>query len=411
MFLRMPKCRFCAETLSRVFLDLGMSPPSNAYLRSDQLDAMEAYYPLRVLICDACNLVQLPAFQTPAEIFGDYAYFSSYSASWLAHAERYARMAAKRFALGPLSLVVEVASNDGYLLRFFNQAGIPVLGIEPAANVAAAAMAAGIPTLVRFFGKDAATALAAEGRQADLIVGNNVLAHVPNLNDFVAGLKILLKSGGTLTMEFPHLMRLMEGNQFDTIYHEHFSYFSLGTASAVFARHGLAVYDVDELPTHGGSLRLYAGHADDVPLPSPALVALTEKEEAKGYDRAETYGRFADAVMRAKRELLGFLIEAKAEGKTIVGYGAPAKGSTLLNYCGVRADFLDFTVDANPHKQGLFLPGSHIPIRAPEAIAEARPDYVLILPWNLKDEILAQMGHIRAWGGRFVLPIPRVEIV
>ena len=409
--MRMHECRLCSAPLSRVFVDLGMSPPSNAYLRADQLDGMEAHYPLRVLVCDACMLVQLPAFQTPDEIFGDYAYFSSYSASWLAHAQRYAQAAVRRFRLGQQSLVVEVASNDGYLLRFFKEAGVPVLGVEPAANVAAAATAAGIPTLVRFFGVATATALAAEGRRADLIVGNNVLAHVPDLNDFVAGLKILLKPGGTLTMEFPHLVRLMEGNQFDTIYHEHFSYFSLGTAAAVVARHGLTLYDVEELPTHGGSLRVFVGHADGALTRSPAVVALAAGERAKGYDRLATYGVFAETMKRTKRELLAFLIEAKASGKRIVGYGAPAKGNTLLNYCGVRTDFLDFTVDANPHKQGLFLPGSHIPIRAPSAIGDARPDYVLILPWNLKEEIIAQMGHIRAWGGRFVLPIPRVEVV
>jgi SAM-dependent methyltransferase len=406
------ECRFCAAPLSRTVVDLGTSPPSNNYLRADQLDDMEAHFPLHVFICDACKLVQLPAFHRPAEIFSDhYAYFSSYSTSWLAHAERYAGMATERFRLGRQSLVVEVASNDGYLLRFFHEAGVPVLGIEPAANVAEAAKAVGVPTLVRFFGVELASELVAEGRQADLIVGNNVLAHVPDLNDFVAGLKLLLKPGGTLTMEFPHLMRLVEGNQFDTIYHEHFSYFSLLTAQAVCARHGLALYDVEELTTHGGSLRIYVGHQANAPAPSQAVKALMATERGKGYDDVEVYGAFAERVKRTKRELLAFLIEAKSEGKSVVGYGAPAKGNTLLNYCGVRGDFLDFTVDASPHKQGLFLPGTRIPIRAPQAIADARPDYVLILPWNLRDEIMAQMAHIRDWGGRFVLPIPHLEIV
>ena len=408
----MAECRFCAAPLSRTFVDLGTSPPSNAYLRAEQLDGMEAHFPLHVFICDNCKLVQLPAFHRPAEIFSDqYAYFSSYSTSWLAHCERYARMASERFRLGPQSLVIEVASNDGYLLRFFKDAGVPVLGIEPAANVAEAAEAVGVPTLVRFFGVELAKQLLAEGRQGDLIVGNNVLAHVPDLNDFVAGLALLLKPAGTLTMEFPHLMRLVEGNQFDTIYHEHFSYFSLLTASAIFTRHGLALYDVEELPTHGGSLRIYVGHQAHAPAPSAAVTALLAGERARGYDGFDVYGDFAERVKRTKRELLAFLIEAKAAGKSVVGYGAPAKGNTLLNYCGVRTDFLDFTVDASPHKQGLYLPGTRIPVLAPQAIADARPDYVLILPWNLRDEIMAQMAHIRDWGGRFVLPIPRLEIV
>lgn len=408
----MADCRFCGATLSRTFVDLGTSPPSNSYLRADQLEGMEAHFPLHVFICDACKLVQLPAFHRPAEIFSDqYAYFSSYSTSWLAHAERYQRMAMERFGLGPQSLVVEVASNDGYLLRFFHEAGVPVLGIEPAANVAEAAEAVGVPTLVRFFGRELARQLAAEGRQADLIVGNNVLAHVPDLNDFVAGLALLLKPGGTLTMEFPHLMRLVEGNQFDTIYHEHFSYFSLLTVSEIFARHGLALHDVEELPTHGGSLRIYVGHQDSAPAPTPAVTTLAATERAKGYDGVAVYGAFAERVKRTKRELLAFLIAARNDGQSVVGYGAPAKGNTLLNYCGVRGDFLDFTVDASPHKQGLYLPGTRIPVLAPQAIADARPDYVLILPWNLRDEIMAQMAHIRDWGGRFVLPIPRLEIV
>ncbi|CAN5379014.1 class I SAM-dependent methyltransferase [soil metagenome] len=406
----MHDCRFCGASLRVVFADLGTSPPSNAFLRADQLDQAEAHFPLCAYVCESCWLVQLPAFQRPEEIFADYAYFSSYSSTWLAHAERYAAMAKARFGLGPQSLVVEVASNDGYLLRNFQAAGIPVLGIEPAANVAAAANAAGIPTRAVFFGAVTAAGLAAEGQRADLLVGNNVLAHVPDLNDFVAGLAIALKVDGVLTMEFPHLLRLIADNQFDTIYHEHFSYFSLATVRRVFASHGLRIFDVEELDTHGGSLRIFAC-LEAAPHASIAAVpALVERERAAGLERRDTYVEFNDSVRRTKRALLAFLIEAKAAGKSVVGYGAPAKGNTLLNFCGVRTDFIDFTVDISPHKQGLFLPGSRIPILAPAAIAEARPDYVLILPWNLKDEIVAQMGHIRDWGGRFVVPVPRLEV-
>jgi SAM-dependent methyltransferase len=403
-------CRFCNESLSRQFADLGVSPLSNAYLRGDQLDRMEPFYPLTVYVCERCFLVQLPAVETPENIFGDYAYFSSYSESWLEHARRYCAAMKGRLGLGAESQVIEIASNDGYLLQYFAQAGVPVLGIEPAANVAEVARTKGVDTIVKFFGVVTATELAAAGRQADLLLGNNVLAHVPDINDFVAGMRVALKPNGTITMEFPHLMRLMIGNQFDTIYHEHFSYFSLLTVRQIFAAHGLTVFDVDELPTHGGSLRIYAAHADVAEL-RPSVAALEARELEFGLDRIDAYLRFAEQVRQTKRSLLQFLIRAKEEGKRVVGYGAPAKGNTLLNYCGVRTDFLDFTVDRSPHKQGLFLPGTRIPIHAPEKIAETKPDYVLILPWNLRDEIVKQMAHVRKWGGRFVVPIPRVEVL
>jgi SAM-dependent methyltransferase len=407
-------CRFCAAPLADVFADLGMSPPSNSYLRADQLQRMERFYPLTAYVCARCFLVQLPEYETPEEIFGDYAYFSSFSETWLAHAKAYCEAMRARLALDAESLVIEIASNDGYLLQYFVEAGIPVLGIEPAANVAAAAQAKGIETLVQFFGTATARALP---RKADLLLGNNVLAHVPDLNDFVAGMKLALADGGTITMEFPHLLRLIEGKQFDTIYHEHFSYFSLLTVRQVFAAHGLAIVDVEELPTHGGSLRIYARHAPPAGEPqgpvaaSESVAALEERERAFGLDRIGTYARFNDDVRATKRALLAFLVRAKSEGKSIAGYGAPAKGNTLLNYCGIRTDFVDYTVDRSPHKQGHFLPGTHIPIFAPERIAETKPDYVLILPWNLRDEIVAQMAHVRAWGGRFVVPIPRVEVL
>ncbi|MEA2491611.1 MAG: hypothetical protein QOH21_3403 [Acidobacteriota bacterium] len=404
-------CRFCETPLVRHFADLGMSPLSNAYLRADQLAQMEPFYPLTAYVCERCFLVQLPAVQTPEHIFSDYAYFSSYSDSWLEHARRYCQAMTERLALDANSLVVEIASNDGYLLQNFVAAGIPSLGIEPAANVAAVAREKGVETLVRFFGTATAQALAGEGRRARLLLGNNVLAHVPDLNDFVQGLAILLANDGVVTMEFPHLMQLMRGNQFDTIYHEHFSYFSLLTVRQVFARHGLALFDVEELPTHGGSLRIYARHAEEGSGPGEHVVHLETVEREFGLDRIETYTRFAEQVRATKRALLTFLIRAREEGKRVVAYGAPAKGNTLLNYCGVRTDLIEFTVDRSPHKQGLFLPGTHIPIHDPERIRETKPDYVLILPWNLTDEIVGQMSDVRGWGGRFVVPIPRLEVL
>lgn len=403
-------CRFCSEPLSCQFADLGVSPLSNAYLRGDQVDRMEPFYPLTAYVCERCFLVQLPAVETPENLFSDYAYFSSYSETWLEHARRYCAAMKERLSLGAESQVIEIASNDGYLLQYFVQAGVPVLGIEPAANVAEVARTKGVETIVTFFGVATGVELAAAGRQADLLLGNNVLAHVPDINDFVAGMRAALKPNGTTTMEFPHLMRLMIGNQFDTIYHEHLSYLSLLTVRQIFAAHGLTVFDVDELPTHGGSLRVYAAHAGVAEV-RPGVATLEAREREFGLDRVDAYLRFAEQVRQTKRSLLQFLIRAKEEGKRVVGYGAPAKGNTLLNYCGVRTDFLDFTVDRSPHKQGLLLPGTRIPIYAPEKIAETKPDYVLILPWNLRAEIVEQMRHVREWGGRFVVPIPRLEVL
>jgi len=405
-------CRFCGAPLSLSFADLGMSPPSNAFLEAQALNRMERFYPLHAWVCEKCFLVQLEEFETPEQIFSDYAYFSSYSESWLAHAKAYSQAMIAGLGLNASSFVVEIASNDGYLLQNFVAQGVPVLGIEPAANVAAVAQNKGVPTLVKFFGVKTATELAAAGRKADLILGNNVLAHVPDLNDFVRGMSLLLKPGGVVTMEFPHLLRLMQESQFDTIYHEHFSYLSFVVAERVFAAHGMTLFDVDELPTHGGSLRIYARHAANAALRiSPKVAELRAREQAAGLQRAEPYRAFAEQVRAAKRSLLKFLIGAKESGKRVAGYGAPAKGNTLLNYCGVRGDLLEYTVDRSPHKQGCYLPGVHIPIHAPEKIMQTRPDYVLILPWNLKDEIVAQMTGIRAWGGRFVVPIPETKVL
>lgn len=404
-------CRSCGAKLVHTFVDLGLSPVANDYLRADQLTQMEPFYPLDVLVCDQCWLVQLRECQSPEHIFSDhYAYFSSYSDSWLQHAQQYVEMTISRFKLNASSRVIEVASNDGYLLQYFVARGIPVLGIDPAANVAAAAEKRGVRTLVRFFGTAVARELAAEGTQADLLLGNNVLAHVPDLNDFVAGLKAALKPRGVLTMEFPHLLQLMEQNQFDTIYHEHFSYFSLTAVRKVFASHALEVFDVDELPTHGGSLRVYASHPGAMER-SARVEALLAKEESAGLTRVSTYAGFTQRVEATKRKLLQFLIEARNAGKSIAGYGAAAKGNTLLNYCGIRTDFLDYVVDRSPHKQGLFLPGTRIPIHPPEKILETKPDYLLILPWNLRDEIREQMKAIRNWGGQFVVPIPEVRVL
>jgi len=387
-----------------------MSPLANSYLEPTQLNQMEPFYPLHVYVCEHCFLVQLEEFASPEHIFSDYAYFSSYSDTWLQHARSYAEMVVARFKLDRRSQVVEIASNDGYLLQYFVEKGIPVLGIEPAANVAEAAIKKGIPTLRKFFGQKTADELVAEGIQADLLIGNNVLAHVPALNDFVEGLKILLKPQGVITMEFPHLMRLMAENQFDTIYHEHFSYFSLMTVEKIFAAHGLTIFDVEELPTHGGSLRIYARHTEDEARAITEHVKeLRDRELREGFNKLETYTSFARKVQETKCKLLEFLIQAKREGKSIVGYGAPAKGNTLLNYCGIRTDFIDYTVDRSPHKQGRFLPGTHIPIYHPDKVKETRPDYLLILPWNIKEEIMDQMAYIREWGAQFVVPIPEVE--
>jgi SAM-dependent methyltransferase len=404
-------CRFCGAPLESVFADLGMSPLANSYLPPQRANSMEPFYPLRALVCGRCFLVQLEEFETPEQIFSDYAYFSSYSSSWLDHSRRYSEQMIERLGLGADSHVVEIASNDGYLLQFFQERQIPVLGIEPAANVAKVALQKGIPTLVEFFGQDTARSLAGESA-ADLLLGNNVLAHVPDLNDFVAGMRILLKPGGVITMEFPHLMSLIDGNQWDTIYHEHFSYFSFLTVSRVFQAHGLRLFDVEELPTHGGSLRIFACHEEDPEkLESDAARALAERERSAAYEQLETYLGYGRRVEQDKRQILSFLIDLKEQGARIVGYGAPAKGNTLLNYCGVREDFLEYTCDLNTHKQGSFLPGSHIPIRPPEAIAEDRPDVVLILPWNLKDEIMEQLSFIREWGGRFAARTPELTLL
>jgi len=404
-------CRFCGATLDHVFIDLGVSPLANRYLTRDQLGQMEPFYPLRAYVCAECFLVQLEEFEAPADLFSDYAYFASYSDSWVAHARRYAEAAIIRFGLGASSQVIEIASNDGYLLQHFAARGVPVLGIEPAANIAETALRRGLTTIVDFFDHALARKLTAAGTRADLLIGNNVLAHVPGLNDFVAGLALLVAPRGVITMEFPHLLHLMEENEFDTIYHEHFSYFSFLTAERVFARHGLRLFDVEELPTHGGSLRIYACRADDgFRVASERVHELRAREEAAGLTRLERYRAFGERAAATKWKLLEFLIGARRGGRSVVGYGAPAKGNTLLNYCGIRTDLLEYTVDRSPHKQGRHLPGTHIPIHAPEKIRETRPDYVLILPWNLKDEIVAQMAHIREWGGRFVVPIPEATV-
>lgn len=408
----MLRCRSCNAELSQVFVDLGASPLSNRYLSAEDLLVMEPTYPLTPQVCTQCWLVQLPAVVTPEQLFSDYPYFSSYSDSWLKHSEAYVESITKRLGLTPAHHVVEIASNDGYLLQYFAKRGIPVHGVEPAANVAAEAEAKGIPTLVRFFGRRTAEDMVATGQKADLLLGNNVLAHVPDLNDFLAGMKLLLNPGGVITMEFPHLLHLMESNQFDTIYHEHFSYFSFLAVEKAFLRHGIALFDVEELAEHGGSLRIYGRHlADASKSISPRIGELSQREVSLGLDHVAAYERFTRQVEETKRGLLTFLIEAKRAGSSVVGYGAPAKGNTLLNYCGIRTDFLDYTVDRSKHKQGRYLPGSRIPIFGPERIQETKPDFVLILPWNLREEIMDQMAHIRDWGGRFVIPIPRVEVL
>jgi C-methyltransferase C-terminal domain/Putative zinc binding domain/Methyltransferase domain len=404
-------CRFCATPLEHGFVDLGMSPLSNAFLEAAELNRMERFYPLRAYVCGECFLVQLEEFASPDEIFRDYVYFSSYSDSWLAHAREFAAGATDRFGLDARSLVVEIASNDGYLLQYFNERGIPVLGIEPARNVAQVAIDAGIDTVTEFFGVALARRLREERQGCDLLVGNNVLAHVPDLNDFVAGLELLLADDGALSMEFPHLLQLVAHTQFDTIYHEHFSYFSLLAAQGIFRHHGLEIFDVEELPSHGGSLRIYAQHPHGGYPHSDSVERLLARERDAGLDRLEIYRHFSERVHGVKRDLLEFLIEARRAGKRMAGYGAPAKGNTLLNFCGVGTDFIEYTVDRSPHKQGRFLPGTHIPVHSPERIAQTKPDYVLILPWNLQDEIVEQMIHIRSWGGRFVVPIPRLAVL
>ncbi|MFK8053403.1 MAG: methyltransferase domain-containing protein [Woeseiaceae bacterium] len=405
------QCRFCDSDLDHVLVDLGMSPLCQTQIQPEQLNSMEAFYPLLVHVCGSCFLVQLEEYVTPDNIFTEYAYFSSYSDSWVAHAKAYCEKVTQRLDLGTDSLVMEIASNDGYLLQHFVADNVPVLGIEPAANVAEVAREKGVRTENRFLGEQSAKELVAEYGKADLVVGNNVLAHVPDIKDFVSGISILLAETGTVTMEFPHLIKLMELNQFDTIYHEHFSYLSWFTVSRIFEAHGMELFDVEQLNTHGGSLRIYGRHkgAGDGKKTAAAL-ELEAQEKQFGVDDLGRYTTFTDQVKQTKRALLSFLVDAKSNGKTVVGYGAPGKGNTLLNYCGIREDFLDYTVDRNPYKQGTYTPGTHIPILDPEEIAKTKPDYVLILPWNLRDEISEQMAYIREWGGQFVVPIPTVEV-
>jgi SAM-dependent methyltransferase len=406
-----PYCRLCHAPLSTTFLDLGMSPLCESFLKPSQIDQMEPYYPLHVLVCSECFLVQLREYVEPEHIFSEYAYFSSYSTFWVEHARKFCEMITGRLGLGGNSEVFEIASNDGYLLQHFIPLGIPVTGIEPAANVAEAARQKNVPTLVDFFSLKLAQRLKSEGRRADLIIGNNVLAQVPDLNDFTAGMAHLLAPNGVVTLEFPHLERLMEENQFDTIYHEHFSYFSLVTIDRLVRRHGLRLIDVEEIPTHGGSLRVYLCRADALREVSPRVHLLLAHEREIGLERLDCYRKFSKAAHKTKRELLSFLIQCKNQGARVCGYGAPGKGNTLLNYCGIGTDFLDFTVDRNPYKHGRFTPGMHIPIYPVSAIDEARPDYILLLPWNLKNEVVTQMRHVGSWGGRFIIPIPKVEVI
>ncbi len=404
-------CRFCHTPLSHTFVDLGMSPLCESYVSAEQLNQVEAFYPLHVYVCDNCFLVQLQEYVSPDNIFTEYAYFSSFSSSWLEHAKSYVDLVTERFGLNYQSQVVELASNDGYLLQYFVERGIPSLGIEPAKNIAKVAVDKGIPTVDEFFGQDCAYKLVQQGKQADLVVANNVLAHVPDLNDFVAGIKLLLKPQGIATGEIQHLLTLMKFNQFDTIYHEHFCYHTFTTLEKIFAAFGMKLFDVEELPTHGGSLRIYACHQEDsTKQVSNHVIELKQREEAEGFTSIERYTNFEEQVRETKRKLLDFLIKVKRQGKTVVGYGAPGKGNTLLNYCGIRTDFLEYTVDRNPYKQGKFLPGTHIPIYHPDKIQETKPDYVLILPWNFKDEIVKQMSFVDQWGGKFIIPIPEVEV-
>lgn len=409
----MPRaCRFCYVELKHTFIDLGMSPLSNSYLNEKQLNLMEAFFPLHAYVCEKCKLVQLEEFETPESIFKDYAYFSSYSESWLAHAKNYTEMMTERFSLSNESFVVEIASNDGYLLQYFKEKNIPVMGIEPAINVAEMAIKKGIDTQVVFFGIGNAEKLSKEIKKADVIVANNVLAHVPNINDFVAGLKIFLADEGVITIEFPHLMELIDKQQFDTIYHEHFSYLSLTTVEKIFNSHGLKIIDVEQLSTHGGSLRVFVCHEGDSSKHITQNISKIKKLEDKmGLNELDVYLQFSDKIKKNKRLLLAFLIELKNENKSIAAYGAPAKGNTLLNYCGIRTDFIDYTVDKSPHKQGLFLPGTHIPIYSPEHINETRPDYILILPWNLEEEIVNQLAYTKEWGCKLIIPIPDPRII
>lgn len=404
-------CRFCKCSLERVFIDLGESPLANSFLKESDFNA-EKFYPLCTYLCENCFLVQLEEIQSPEYIFSDYAYFSSFSTSWLAHAQDYVEMIIQRLSLDENCLVIEIASNDGYLLQNFTEKNIPVLGIEPAQNIANVAIKKNIPTLTKFFDSQLANDLVKEGKKTDLIIGNNVLAHVPCLNDFIIGLKILLKPNGVITLEFPHLLQLMQNNQFDTIYHEHFSYFSLLTVQKIFDHHDLKIFDVDELSTHGGSLRLYVTHKENNQIPiSSNILAVLEKEKKFGLEKISTYEEFSASASKIKLDLQNLIKNIKNDSKNIVCYGAPAKGNTLLNYCNIANNQIDYTVDKNPNKQNLFLPGTHIPIYSPEKIQETKPDYLLILPWNLQEEIMAEMGFIREWRGKFIIPIPDVQVI
>ena len=405
------KCRFCATSLEHEFVNLGLSPISNAFIEPALVDQDEAFYPLHAFVCSECFLVQLEEFESPDEIFSDYVYFSSYSDSWLAHAKKFVRGATERFSLDSDSLVIEVASNDGYLLQYFKELDVPVLGIEPASNVAEVSRAAGIETIDEFFGIELASRLRDDGRTCDLLVGNNVLAHVPDINDFVGGLKIALAENGVLSIEFPHLLKLIQQTQFDTIYHEHFSYLSLLTVQKIFRHHGLEVFDVEELTTHGGSLRVFAQHPAGRQAHGDAVHRVLQDERDANLDNLRGYQNFSDKVAKVKDDLLSFLANANDEDKTVVGYGAPAKGNTLLNFCGIGPDSIQYTVDRSPHKQGKLLPGTHIPVHSPETISETKPDYVLILPWNLQEEIVQQLSHIREWGGQCVVPVPELRVL
>ncbi|MGH7801497.1 MAG: methyltransferase domain-containing protein [Thermodesulfobacteriota bacterium] len=405
------RCRFCESPLEHIFVDLGMSPLCESFVPEKSINCMEAFFPLRVHVCSCCFLVQLEEYVSPENIFKEYAYFSSYSDTWLQHSKNYTEKMIPRFGLNSKSQVIEIASNDGYLLQYFVMKDIPVLGIEPAINVAQVAINKSIPTRTIFFNESSARQLNDEGIMADLLVGNNVLAQVPDLNSFIRGMKFVLKPAGVITMEFPHLMRLVEGNQFDTIYHEHFSYFSFISVEKIFAAHGFTLFDVEELATHGGSIRIYVCHENDKSKSIGAKVKeIRSREIEAGLTKIEYYFNFSKKVEELKRDILDLLIGIKRSGKSIVGYGAPGKGNTLLNYCGIRTDFIDYTVDRNPYKQGKYLPGTHIPVYSPDKISETKPDFLFVLPWNLKDEIMTQMSYIREWGGKFIVPIPRVSI-
>lgn len=409
--MKVNHCRFCGKPLTHTFVDLGVNPLSNSFIAPEKYNSMEPFYPLHAYVCDDCLLVQLEDYKSPGDIFQDYVYFSSFSSSWLEHCRNYVDIVVKMFGLNSDSHVVEIASNDGYLLQYFKSRGIPVLGIDPAENVAKIANDKGIPTETAFFGTDKARELRGRGISADLTAANNVLAHVPDINDFVEGFNILLNTDGVATFEFPHLLRLIDQTQFDTIYHEHFSYISLTAAMKIFAAHNLEIFRVDELPTHGGSLRLYVQHSGAIHEIHSSVSRILDQEKNAGLLEIGTYERFSDKVKSLKRSLLSLLISLKNDGKNIVAYGAAAKGNTLLNYCGIRTDFIDYVMDKSPHKQGLYLPGSRIPVYEPEKISATKPDYVLILPWNLTHEITQQLSFIREWGGKFIVPVPEPKIL